>query len=153
MEEPIAARDWGGLEEVGRRAALAIILDESVTRIEDLASLVPGATYVLNARISKHGGLLRTLAIIGEARRRGLKIIVGAQVGETSILARAGVVAAKAAGTDLVGFEGAFGTRLLARDATTVSLNFGYRGGVVTATLGPHGSGLTPTVEVAAACI
>lgn len=152
VEEPITARDWMGLVEVGRQTGLAIILDESVTRIEDLAQLMDGATYVLNARVSKHGGLLRTLAIIGEAQRLNIKVIVGAQVGETSILARAGVVAAKAAGADLVGFEGAFGTRLLARDATTVSLNFGYRGRVELAGLGALGSGLTATPEVVAAC-
>ena len=77
---------------------MTVILDESATRMEDLASLQSGATYVLNARVSKQGGLLRTLAIIRAARARGMKIIVGAQVGETSILARAGIVAARAAG-------------------------------------------------------
>jgi L-alanine-DL-glutamate epimerase-like enolase superfamily enzyme len=152
VEEPIAARDWRGLAQVGLETRLAIILDESVTRLVDLEALQAGPAYVLNARVSKHGGLLRTLHVIREARARGLKIIVGSQVGETSILARAGVVAARAAGSDLVGFEGAFGTRLLMRDAATPSINFGYRGRVAVAGLGSSGSGLAPTEEVLGAC-
>ena len=105
VEEPVAARDWPALAEIGARTGLAIILDESVTRLEDLGQLVPGPRYVLNARVSKHGGLLRTLAVIEAARAAGLGIIVGAQVGETSILARAGLVAAKAAGADLIAYR------------------------------------------------
>ncbi len=152
VEEPLSARDWQGLADVGVRTGLTIILDESVTRQDDLSALVEGAAYILNARVSKQGGLLRTLAIIRAARERGMKIIVGAQVGETSILARAGIVAAKAAGADLVGFEGAFGTRLLMRDAVTPSIGFGYRGQVDFGPYGREGLGLIPTAEVANAC-
>ena len=152
VEEPISSRDWQGLADVGAQTGMTIILDESVTRQDDLAALVSGATYILNARVSKQGGLLRTLAIIRAARERGMKIIVGAQVGETSILARAGIVAARAAAADLVAFEGAFGTRLLVRDAVTPSIGFGYRGRVRLDQCGGAGLGLTPTAEVANAC-
>jgi L-alanine-DL-glutamate epimerase-like enolase superfamily enzyme len=152
VEEPVAARDFTALAAVGTWTGMSIILDESVTRQDDLARLKAGATYILNARVSKHGGLLRTLATIAAARARGLKIIVGAQVGETSILARAGIVAARAAGADLVAFEGAFGTRLLARDAVTPSIGFGYGGRVALGAAGGAGLGLTPTDEVVSAC-
>ncbi len=152
VEEPISSRNWQGLADVGAHTGMTIILDESVTRQEDLAALVGGATYILNARVSKQGGLLRTLAIVRAARERGMKIIVGAQVGETSILARAGIVAARAAATDLVAFEGAFGTRLLVRDAVTPSIGFGYRGRVRLDQCGGTGLGLAPTAEVANAC-
>jgi L-Ala-D/L-Glu epimerase len=152
VEEPISSRNWQGLADVGAQTGMTIILDESVTRHEDLAALVSGATYILNARVSKQGGLLRTLAIIRAARARGMKIIVGAQVGETSILARAGIVAARAAAADLVAFEGAFGTRLLVRDAVTSSIGFGYRGRVRLDQCRGPGLGLTPTTEVANAC-
>jgi L-alanine-DL-glutamate epimerase-like enolase superfamily enzyme len=152
VEEPLGARDFAALAAVGVRTGLTVILDESVTRARDLARLEPGPAYVLNARVSKHGGLLRTLAIIRSARERGAHVIVGAQVGETSILARAGVVAARAAGASLVGFEGAFGIRLLERDAATPSLGFGYGGRVLLDGLGPVGSGLAPTAEVLTGC-
>jgi len=152
VEEPLRPRDWQGLAAVGLATGLAIILDESVTEIDDLAAVTAGPRYVLNARVSKHGGLLRTLSVIREARMRNMKIVVGSQVGETSILARAGIVAARAAGADLIGFEGAFGTRLLARDATVPSIGFGYGGRVVSASQACAGSGLTPTAEVDGAC-
>jgi L-alanine-DL-glutamate epimerase-like enolase superfamily enzyme len=152
VEEPVQPRDWQGLADVGARTRLALVLDESATHPRDLAALVPGPQYVVNVRVSKLGGLLRTLAMIRAARARGLGLVVGAQVGETSILARAGIVAAHAADSSLVGYEGAFGTRLLARDATTPSLRFGYRGRVSLTALGARGSGLTPTAEVARGC-
>jgi muconate cycloisomerase len=152
VEEPLGARDFAGLAEVGKRTRLAIVLDESATRLSDLARVEPGPTYVLNARVSKCGGLLRTLAMIGAARERGFGIVVGAQVGETSILARAAIVAARAAGSSLLGFEGAYGLRLLERDATTVSLGFRYRGRVTLTGIGELGSGLTPTAEILSGC-
>ena len=73
--------------------------------------------------------------------------MVGAQVGETSILARAGLALAAAAGGRLVGYEGAYGTRLLTQDAAAPSIGFG-RGGVVDPTrlaLGREGLGLRPS--------
>ncbi len=148
VEEPVRARDFAGLAAVGTRSGLCIVLDESATRLADVARVESGPRYVLNARVSKHGGLLRTLAMIRAARERHFDVIVGAQVGETSILARAGVVAARAAGGRLVGFEGSYGTRLLERDATTVSLGFTRGGHVTMAAVGSAGSGLTPTDEV-----
>jgi L-alanine-DL-glutamate epimerase-like enolase superfamily enzyme len=152
VEEPLAARDFAGLATVAARARLQIVLDESATRLADLDGIDTGADYILNARVSKHGGLLRTLAMIRAARARGLGVIVGAQVGETTILARAALVAARAAGNALVGFEATYGLRLLERDATTVSLGFRSGGRVTTAGIGSLGSGLTPTDEVRRGC-
>jgi L-alanine-DL-glutamate epimerase-like enolase superfamily enzyme len=151
-EEPLAARDFAGLATVAARARVKIVLDESATRLADLDCIETGAHYILNARVSKHGGLLRTLAMIRAARARGLGVIVGAQVGETTILARAALVAARAAGNALVGFEGTYGLRLLERDATTVSLGFRSGGRVTTTGIGTLGSGLTPTDEVQRGC-
>lgn len=152
VEEPLAARDFAGLAAVAARTRLNIVLDESATRLADLDGVVAGPHYILNVRVSKHGGLLRTLAMIRAARDRGFGVIVGAQVGETSILARAALVVAKAAGNALVGFEAAYGLRLLERDATTVSVGFRSGGRVTTATIGRLGSGLTPTDEVRLGC-
>ena len=120
--------------------------------MEDLAALESGATYILNARVSKQGGLLRTLAIIRAARdarhedhrrRPGRR---DQHPGAGRHRRRAG------GGTDLVAFEGAFGTRLLVRDAVTPSIGFGYRGRVQLDRCTGAGLGLTPTAEVANAC-
>ena len=111
---------------------MPIILDESVTRIADLDALPdPAAQWIVNVRVSKMGGLLRSLDVVAAARRRGIRIIVGAQVGETSLLTRAALTIATAAGNLLVGQEGAFGTHLLAADVCDPPLMFG-RGGILT---------------------
>jgi L-Ala-D/L-Glu epimerase len=67
------------------------------------------------------------------ASRAGLGIIVGAQVGETSLLTRAALTVAMAAGKALVAQEGAFGTRLLAHDICNPPLMFGAGGVLDTA--------------------
>lgn len=128
VEEPVSARDWEGLAAVGRRTGLAIILDESFSGETDLERLQPGPRYLLNARLSHLGGLIRSLDAIDAARTRGVDVILGSHVGETSILTRAGLAAA--AGMDPVAYEGAYGTWLLKYDLAAPSLTFGKDGHV-----------------------
>jgi hypothetical protein len=68
------------------------------------------------------------LALAQELVRRRIGIVVGAQVGETSLLTRAGLGIAHAAKENLVAMEGAFGTHLLQRDLATPCLMFGDAG-------------------------
>ena len=82
------------------------------------------------------GGLLRSLDVVAEARRRGIGVIVGAQVGETSLLTRAGLTVAHAAARGLVAQEGAFGTHLLESDVCDPPLMFGPRGLIEIASFG-----------------
>ena len=66
--------------------------------------------------------------MIREAHTRNIAVIVGAQVGETSLLTRAALPVAQAAGDRLVAQEGGFGTFLLERDVCTPPLMFGAGG-------------------------
>ena len=84
----------------------------------------------MNLRVSKMGGIIRCMDVARRAASLGLGVIVGAQVGETSILTRAGLTVMHAAGPNLVASEGAFGTHLLKRDLTTESLMFGDDGAI-----------------------
>jgi L-Ala-D/L-Glu epimerase len=147
VEEPVRPRDWEGLREVGARTGLAIILDESFTRGADLEEAPAGPSFTPNLRVSKLGGLLRSLDALRLALEQGRTVIVGAQVGETSILARAGMTLASAAADRLVGFEGCYGTWLLTEDAVTPSLRFGRRGRVDARKLSlwQDGMGLSPS--------
>ena len=132
IEEPIGAGQWPALARIAKATGAPIILDESVTRTADLDALPdPASQWIVNVRVSKMGGLLRSLDMVAAARRRGVRIIVGAQVGETSVLTRAALTIATAAGDLLAGQEGAFGTHLLATDVCDPPLMFG-RGGVLT---------------------
>ena len=63
-----------------------------------------------------------------DARSSGLQVIIGAHVGETSVLSRAGLTLAAAAGDASVGMEGAFGTHLLDYDVCEPPLMFGQGG-------------------------
>lgn len=130
IEEPVQARDWAGLAHVGRESGLAVILDESFAGPSDLDRLEPGPRYLVNLRLSHLGGVLRTLQALEAAQARGLGVIIGAHVGETSLLARAGLVLAGACMGRLEGYEGAYGTWLLKHDPAIPSLTFGRDGTV-----------------------
>jgi L-alanine-DL-glutamate epimerase-like enolase superfamily enzyme len=129
IEEPLAPGDITGMREVAAALDARIILDESLLRREDLDALADDAlTWIANIRVSKAGGLLRTLALVRAAQARGLGVILGAHVGETSLLTRAALAAACVAGSGLIAQEGAYGDLLLASDLTSPSLRFGYGG-------------------------
>jgi L-alanine-DL-glutamate epimerase-like enolase superfamily enzyme len=74
------------------------------------------------------GGLLRSLAIAEECRKRGIKFIIGAQVGETSILTRTAISLANAYRDNLIAQEGAYGTHLLEHDITDSPIMFSKNG-------------------------
>jgi L-alanine-DL-glutamate epimerase-like enolase superfamily enzyme len=133
IEEPIAKDQIDQLSRVSLALGCPIVLDESCARLEQVARLTePVSQWLINVRVSKMGGLIRALQVIDAARARGITIIVGAQVGETSVLTRAQLTAARAAGEALVAQEGAFGTFLLERDVCDPPLMFGA-GGVLAA--------------------
>ena len=143
VEEPLQAGDLDGFRQVGAACGTDIILDESLTRRAQLDSLDAAGRWLVNVRVSKMGGLHRSLALAAEAAARGIGVIVGAQVGETSILTRAGLTVMNAARSNLAAAEGAFGTRLLRQDLTSESLMFGYGGALPAANVkGRAGPGL-----------
>ncbi len=136
IEEPIGPNQYNELVTIADALDCKIILDESFLRIGQLAMLrnTP-ACWLINLRVSKMGGLLRSLAVVEAARQSGVGLIVGAQVGETSLLTRAALTVARAAGDGLVAQEGAFGTRLLAHDVCDPPLMFGDGGVLDAATM------------------
>jgi L-alanine-DL-glutamate epimerase-like enolase superfamily enzyme len=135
VEEPLAPA--GRVDDLARladRLAIPVIVDESVATAAAVRAL-PGdpRRWIVNLRVSKMGGVLRSLDVVAAARAAGIGVIVGAQVGETSRLTRAGLTVAHAAGASLVAQEGAFGTLLLTRDVCDPPLMFGAGGRLVAA--------------------
>ncbi len=129
LEEPIGANQYAELAKVGEALGCRIVLDESFARADQIDELRSSPDrWLINVRVSKMGGLLRSLAVLDAAIAAGLGIIVGAQVGETSLLTRAALTVARAAGTALVAQEGAFGTLLLEHDVCDAPLMFGKAG-------------------------
>ena len=129
IEEPLALGGLDPLRAISRETGCRIILDESFFRTAQLESVASDPdTWILNVRVSKMGGILRSLAVLAGAAERDLPVIIGAHVGETSLLTRAGLLVAHAAGESLAGQEGAFGTLLLAEDVCDPPLMFGMDG-------------------------
>jgi L-alanine-DL-glutamate epimerase-like enolase superfamily enzyme len=129
LEEPLARDDYTGLAELAQRLKTTVILDESCLRVQQLDRIAEcGGRWMLNVRVSKMGGLIRSLDMLKAARERGLRVIVGAHVGETSVLTRAALTVAASARDILVAQEGAFGTHLLSADVAAPPLMFGLGG-------------------------
>lgn len=129
VEEPLGAGAIDALARVAEATGVAIVLDESLVRRDQIAPLGRHPErWIANVRVSKMGGLLRALAVVDAARAARVQIVVGAQVGETSLLTRAALTVAEAAGPALVAQEGAFGTHLLSRDVCEPPLMFGPGG-------------------------
>lgn len=129
VEEPLQAADYAGMAGIADALDAKIILDESMARPAQLDALpAPASRWLVNLRVSKMGGALRSLEFLDRARQHGAGIIVGAHVGETSVLTRAALAVASAAGDSLVAQEGAFGTHLLERDVAEPPLMFGAGG-------------------------
>ncbi len=131
VEEPLQEKNPEILSEFSTQLNLPVILDECLIKPGDISKFAgfPGE-WIANIRVSKSGGLIRALELVKEAKRNKCKIIVGAHVGETSVLTRAALPVAQAAGENLVAQEGAFGTLLLAHDKVAPEIHFS-RGGIL----------------------
>jgi L-alanine-DL-glutamate epimerase-like enolase superfamily enzyme len=117
VEEPLAPGRFDDLQALGTALNIPIILDESCTRCTDIQRLAPRqGAWILNLKVSKLGGLLRSTALLKAAVERDIPVIIGAHVGETSVLTRAGVALARAAAEACWAMEGAVGEHLLEAD-------------------------------------
>jgi L-alanine-DL-glutamate epimerase-like enolase superfamily enzyme len=142
LEEPLPPGDYYGMLRIATEIPTKIILDESLLREEQFAQLISTADqWIINLRVSKMGGLLRSLEVVRKARELGMRINIGAHVGETSILTRAALTVASNAQDILVGQEGAFGTYLLAYDVTDMPIMFGAGGLLDASTLDADAAG------------
>jgi L-alanine-DL-glutamate epimerase-like enolase superfamily enzyme len=148
FEQPLTASDFGGAARLIRETGLEVMADESFTTADSLKSLVNmRACTAINARISKCGGLVATLARCREAHAAGLWVQVGCQVGESSLLSAAHLHLC-AAFPEIRHAEGCFGTLLLEEDPASPPLRF-RRGGKPPRT--PAGAGLG--IEIDRACL
>ena len=129
LEEPLAAGNYAGMSHIAHALDTRIILDESLLRLGQLSEISDSADrWIVNLRVSKMGGIMRSLELIGEVRRLGCKLILGAHVGETSLLTRAALTLANSASDSLLAQEGAFGTHLLRSDVCNPPVMFGRAG-------------------------
>jgi L-Ala-D/L-Glu epimerase len=117
LEQPLPRGDDVHLE--GLDCPIPIAADESVQGLDEIAPL-PGRFDVVNIKLDKCGGLTEALLMVAEARRLGLKVMVGNMVGTSLAMAPAFVVAQHC---DYVDLDGP--TFLLSDPPPTVSYDDG----------------------------
>jgi L-Ala-D/L-Glu epimerase len=128
IEQPVARGDVAALAQVKKDSPIPVMADESLITEGDAAELIEKeACDLFNIRISKNGGIFRTLRLADMARAAGIGFQLGCQVGETAILSAAGRhVAAHLKDAKFV--EGSYGELLLEEDIADASVQFGYAG-------------------------
>ncbi len=153
VEEPLQPGQFADMATLATALDARIVLDESIVREKQLTQLSSDPEqWIINVRVSKMGGLARSLAVVKRCRQMGVAVVVGAQVGETSLLTRAALIVAQAARDIIIGQEGAFGTLLLQSDAMQPTLMFGAKGELDLESLRLNlstGLGLTPVPNLA----
>ncbi|MBX9568754.1 MAG: dipeptide epimerase [Candidatus Obscuribacterales bacterium] len=90
IEQPLPADDWDGLQKLSKEISEDILVDESLCTLEQAEQLAKDKICnAFNIRISKAGGLLAAQEMVEIAKANGLRIHLGAQVGESAILSAA----------------------------------------------------------------
>jgi muconate cycloisomerase len=127
VEQPLPHGPPDELARLRRASPIPVMVDESLVTAGDARAIIAaGACDFFNLRVSKHGGLGPSLAIASLARAAGVRLQVGAQVGETAILSAAGRHLAAHLDPEFV--EGSFGTLLLTEDIARDAVAFGHGG-------------------------
>ncbi|MDG3002990.1 enolase C-terminal domain-like protein [Paludisphaera mucosa] len=128
LEQPVPHAQVDALAELRLRLGVPVMLDESLCGWPDgVAAIERKTADYFNVRLSKCGGLLPSLRLIGLARRNGLGVQLGCHPGETAILSAAGRhVAGRVAGIRYL--EGSYDRHILKANLTAADLTFGYGG-------------------------
>ncbi len=107
VEQPFARGREADLE--GFRCPIPVAADESVQGLTDIEPLV-GRFDIVNIKLDKCGGLTEGLAMVAEARRLGLGVMVGNMIGTSLAMAPAWILGQQCDINDLDG------TLFIARD-------------------------------------
>ena len=136
LEQPVPHAEIDALADLRPQIGMPVMLDESLCGFPDAVRAVRSKTAdYFNVRLSKCGGYLPTLKIIGLAKRSGIGVQLGCHPGETGILSAAG----RHFASNVRGFrykEGSYDRYLLERNVTVGNVNFGY-GGIARPLKGP----------------
>lgn len=128
IEQPIERGAAADLAAVKNNSQIPLMVDESLVTLRDAEALIEaGACDYFNLRLSKCGGITRTLKLARMAESANLKTQLGSHVGETAILSAAGRHVAAHLG-NLSFVEGSYGQLLLSEDLSQDSISFGHGG-------------------------
>jgi L-alanine-DL-glutamate epimerase-like enolase superfamily enzyme len=124
IENPFNKIDHEMLIELSNIQSSRVVLDESILTTHNTNVFKENSErFIVNLRISRLGGLLRTLNMMQHAKKLGFDIIIGSVMGETDLSQNISKLAAIAAGDRLVSHEGAFEIYMLNTDMYKLSLS------------------------------
>jgi len=131
IEEPVKAFDYPAMTVIANALDTKIIVDESLYTKSHCSHLLSNPErFVANIRVSKCGGILRSIELANRCIQDNCDVILGAHVGETSLLTRAALVVGQGLQEPSIAREGAYGKILLKRDITSKDIKFS-RGGIL----------------------
>lgn len=128
IEEPLSVPNWEELHLLSKAIQGKIILDEHAVKLSDLDRVGLPENMILNLRISKCGGIQRSIAMAKAALSKGMQVVVGAQVGESSALTRAGLMVTHALNGMVLANEGGYGLNLLQEERFRELYQFEFQG-------------------------
>lgn len=104
FEQPVAADDWAGLEQVAARVRIA--LDETVVTASDARRAAErlGAPHVLNVKLMK-SGVCEALDIVAVARSSGMSLMIGGMLESTLAMTMSACFAAGQGGFEFVDLD------------------------------------------------
>ncbi|MFA6236901.1 MAG: enolase C-terminal domain-like protein [Bacteriovorax sp.] len=131
IEEPVKPHALSEMKQIAQTLKIKIILDESFLNEKSLENIEGRQDiFIPNLRISKLGGVLRTLALVKKLEDRHFQWILGSHVGEMSLLTRASLLVSGKDHQNLIAKEGGFSTHLLSYDPFFPNLKLG-RGALI----------------------
>ncbi len=112
LEQPLPVAEVEAMAELKSKAGIVLIADESCKTEHDVAGCVAGF-HGINIKLTKCGGITPALRMIGDAKAKGLKVMLGS-MNECAV-----GTAAQAHLLPLADFADLDGPLLLAKDAAT----------------------------------
>jgi L-alanine-DL-glutamate epimerase-like enolase superfamily enzyme len=123
-EDPQSAKVAGLMKAFG----MALMADESACSLADVQKLKREGLYdMVNVRLSKCGGLRRSLRMIDYLRENGVAFQIGCHLGESGLLSAAGRVLCLLC-RDAAYYDGCYDAWLLKENITGEDVSFGWGG-------------------------
>jgi len=84
LEQPLGAGEIEAMGEIQAKTRIALVADESLQKPEDLRRLAGAGVRGVNIKLMKVGGLGPALDLMKQARKAGMKIMLGCMI-ETAV--------------------------------------------------------------------
>jgi L-Ala-D/L-Glu epimerase len=130
IEQPMRPTDcdFAEFSTEARRRGMKLMADESACSMEETVEMVAQGHFdLMNVRLSKCGGFLRSLRIVEFLRSRKRAFQIGCQLGESGLLSAAGRTLSLLC-KDALYHDGCYDRYLLQENLTTQNVSFEHGG-------------------------